>query len=421
MISGPKMEDFGNHYLPEKTGFGLSEGSTIHSEDLMIENAQGVFLWSSQGRRYLDLFSQTWSLPLGHNIKRVNDAVKEQVDRVSHLRTAFSTEKKSELAKRIVGLAPEGLSKLHFVLHASLAVEGAMKLAINHYADRHKILYLEDGFHGRSLATMGISWKMDGCKYGHYFTNGVEVKKDLADIEEKMESERPAGIIIELVQSNSGCRMLDKDLVRGIRMLCDRHGITMIVDEVQTAFGCMGRMFMCEEYGVVPDILVFGKAIGGGYPLAGTIYKDGYHFRSGEHSFTFGSSPISMAAGSAYLDELEAELKKDRVDAISRQIRSSLHDLECGYANLKCARCVGVKGAVDIVDGRGNPDCVAAERIVSKMLEKGVIIATSKCGGVGNAIMLQPPIIITFEQLKYAFDILDSVLSDVFGKPKVLA
>ena len=402
-------------YLHQKANFGLNEGITIHSEDLNIEKAHGIYLWGTNGRHYMDLFSQTWSLPLGHNNTKINDAVKEQIGKITHLRTAFSTEKKIELAKKILSLAPKGLTKVNFVLHGSLAVEGAMKLAINNYSNRAKILYLEDGFHGRSLATMGISWKIPGCKYTPYFNNGIEVKKDLNDIKQKMKTEKPAAIILELVQGNAGCKILEKSLVKGIRELCDEFDVTMIIDEVQTAFGCMGKMFFCEEYGVTPDIIVFGKAIGGGYPLAGAIFKEKYSLQSGEHSFTFAHSPISMAASLAYLNELEQAIKKNGFDKTYKHINDSLIYLQNKYKNLKNARTVGTKGAVDIVDDKGNPDSKTADLIVTRMLDNGVIIANSKCRGLGNTLMIQPPIIITLQQLNSAFATFDAVLEGIYS------
>ena len=395
----------------EKKGFGLNEGNTINSKELTINKANGVYLWDNSGKRYLDLFSQTWSLPLGHNNKKINNAVKKQIDKVTHLRTAFSTEKKAELAEKIINLAPEGLGKVNFVLHGSLAVEGAMKLAINNYEDRHKILYLEGGFHGRSFATMGISWKIPGCKYTPYFNNGVEVKQNLHDIEKKMISEKPAAIILELVQGNSGGHTLKKELVLGIRKLCDEYNVTMIIDEVQTAFGCMGKMFLCEDYNVTPDILVFGKSIGGGYPLAGTIFKENYSLQSGQHSFTFAHCPVSMAAGSAYIDELQDVFKTNKFDKVSKKINDSLLYLESKHKNLSNVRTLGTKGSIDVVDVNGNPDSKTADTIVANMLDAGVIIANSKCRGLGNTLMLQAPLIVTPDQLSSAFETLDGVLA----------
>ena len=396
----------------EKPAPGLSEGTTICSEAIEIDHASGVYLWDSNGKRYIDMFSQTWSLPLGHNNKKVIDAVKKQLSKITHLRTAYSTQDKTELAHKIIELAPQGLTKINFVLHGSLAVEGAMKLAISYYADRDKILYLEDGFHGRTLATMGISWKLPETKFKNYFTNGIEVKKNLEDIEEKIKIHRPAGIIIELIQGNSGCNILDKELVQGIRKLCDKYDVVMIIDEVQTGFGCMGVNFLSSEYDIVPDILVFGKAIGGGFPLAGTIYKEKYSLQSGDHSFTFAHNPISLTAGLAYLKELQPVLKNAK--ELSPLFLDLLKNLEKKYSNLKNARCIGLKGAIDVFDDNGLPDCKNADIIVLRLLKEGVIISNSRCRQLGNTLMLQPPLIITKKQLMNTFAIFDSIMQEIY-------
>ncbi len=396
----------------------LSEGSTISSDALEIERAEGIYLWDSKGKKYMDLFSQTWSMPLGHNNGKIISAVKKQLTKITHLRTAYSTPEKIELAKKIIELAPKKLSKVNFVLHGSLAIEGAMKLAINYYENRDKILYLEDGFHGRSFATMGISWKLPESKFKNYFTNGIEVKKDLKDIEEKMIKERPAAIILELVQGNSGCHILKKDFVQGIRRLCDLHNVTMIVDEVQTGFGCMGVNFLCSEYKVAPDILVFGKALGGGFPLAGTLYQERYSFQPGDHSFTFAHNPVSLAAGLAYLKELEPQLKN--VHRLNPVINYFLKLMQHKYPNLKNARCIGLKGALDVVDDNGMPDPKNADLIVSKLLDQGIIISNSRYRHLGNTLMLQPPLITTVIQLFIAFKAINSVLEEIYPTKKVI-
>lgn len=211
-----------------------NEGSTIDANAVNIEKAFGAYLWDTDGNRYLDLFAQTWSMPLGHNNPKIIEKVKNQLEKVTHLRTAFSTAEKVELADKLINLSPGNLAKVNFCLHGSLANEGAMKLAINSHENRYKVLYLEDGFHGRSFATMGVSWKGGTEKYSPYFNHGIEVKKDLLDIREKMYRERPAAIILELVQGNCGFKILDKVLVQGIRQLCDEYDVVMIVDEIQT-------------------------------------------------------------------------------------------------------------------------------------------------------------------------------------------
>ncbi|MEM9272236.1 MAG: aminotransferase class III-fold pyridoxal phosphate-dependent enzyme [Cyanobacteria bacterium P01_F01_bin.143] len=393
-----------------------NEGSTIDATAVNIEKAFGAYLWDSEGKKYFDLFSQTWSLPLGHNNPRIIDEVKNQLEKVTHLRTAFSTKDKVELAQLLIKLSPQPLTKVNFSLHGSLVNEGAMKLAINSHDARYKILYLEDGFHGRSFATMGVSWKGTAEKYQPYFNHGIEVKKDLADIEAKMIQEQPAAIILELVQGNCGFKILDKSLVQGIRELCDRHNVVMIVDEIQTAFGCVQQMFMSDLYEVEPDILTFGKSIGGGFPLAGLLYKEKFSFKPGQHSFTFGHSPISFTAGKVFLAELTKEAHK--ANTLNSYIYGKLLNLQKKYSILGEIRSIGTKAAVDIVAGSHEDNCKLANLIVEKMFAQGVIISASRYKAIGDSIMLQAPLISEVEDLQMAFEKLDFVLKEVSQQKK---
>lgn len=396
-----------------ETSTKLSQGSTMTSDQLVIARGDGVYLWDVKGTRYLDMISQTWSLPLGHNNFHVIQAATRQLHTLSHLRTAFVTEGTLRLAGRITELAPLGLNKVGFVLHGSLAVEGAIKLALNRHSNRSKIIYLEDGFHGRSLGTMGVSWKPPYRSYETYFCNALEARKNLADIEAKMAAESPAAIIIELVQGNSGFQILPKDFVQKLRTLANQYGVTLIVDEVQTAFGCVNTPFLSEQYEIIPDIIAFGKALGGGLPIAGIVFKEEYSFKPGDHSFTFACNPVSIAAADAYINQLLPRLKL--IPVVNRLMTGHLDRLVAKYSTCVRPRTIGLKAAFDIVDERGTPDPTTAQLIVKLMLKRGIIVAVSRYGGMGHAIMLQPPLIITPEQLSTAFAVMDEVLNTVFG------
>lgn len=397
-----------------KKKIGITEGSTIQAEPLNIVKARGAYLWDVKGDRYVDFFSQTWSMPIGHNHPAVIEAVKKQLDKVTHLRTAYTTDEKIELGELLVENSPEGMTKVNYTLHGSLAVEGAMKLAINNHEDRDKILYIEDGFHGRSLATMGISWKGGEPKYSNYYKNGIEVKKDLKDIEEKMIAHKPAGIILEIVQGNTGFKILSKEFVHGIRALCDKYDVAMIVDEIQTGFGCVKELFLCKEYDVVPDVITFGKGIGGGFPLAGVVYKEKFAFRSGEHSFTFAHNPISFTASVVAVKEMLKEGSK--VEALNRLIVDGLNRLKEKYSFVTEARVMGTKGAIDIEVGDKKESCELSTYIVTRMLEEKIIISASRYRELGNSIMLQAPLVMKKEDVEAAFDTLDMVLSEVKEK-----
>jgi 4-aminobutyrate aminotransferase-like enzyme len=396
---------------PNSARLATTEGSTIESPPINIARASGSHLWCVDGNRYFDLFCQTWSVPLGHNHPRVIEAAKRQLDNVTHLRTAFTTDDKNQLVDELVARSPHGLSKANFTLHGSLAVEGAMKLAMNRHEGRQKILYLEDGFHGRSLATMGVSWKLPDSKYSQYFTNGVEVRKDLHDIERKMISERPAALIMELVQGNAGFLVLDPNFVRGVARLCREHDVSLIVDEVQTAFGCVEELFLSDTYGIEPDIIVFGKGIGGGFPLAGVLYSDAYAFAAGDHSFTFGHNPISFAAALACVRELESY--SWRVPRLQHCISTNLQHLQSRYEFLGDVRSIGTKGAIDVqLDTVPNSADLAA-KIVGAMLDRGVIIAASRYQGMGTSLLLQASLVTDIAELELAFATLDRVLDDI--------
>jgi 4-aminobutyrate aminotransferase-like enzyme/glycerophosphoryl diester phosphodiesterase len=388
-----------------------TEGSTIESPPINIARASGAYLWCVDGKRYFDLFCQTWSVPLGHNHPKIIEAAKRQLDHVTHLRTAFTTNDKLELVNELVTRAPRGLSKVNFTLHGSLAVEGALKLAINRSDDRHKILYLEDGFHGRSFATMGISWKLPDSKYSDYFTHGVEVRKDLRDIESKMLLEKPAALVMELVQGNAGFLILDEEFIHGVAALCRKHDVTLIVDEVQTAFGCTEETFLSSRYGLEPDIIVFGKGIGGGFPLAGLLYDDKLAFAAGEHSFTFGHNPISFAAAVACIRQLDEYAK--RVSPLQECISMNLALLQKKYAFVGEVRSIGTKGALDINLETDAASAELATMIVEKMLEAGVIVATSRYKNLGNSILLQASLVTDVAELEAAFATMDRVLSKV--------
>jgi 4-aminobutyrate aminotransferase-like enzyme len=401
-------------FAPASSRVAITEGSTIESPPINIAKAFGTHLWCVDGNRYFDLFCQTWSVPLGHNHPNVIEAARRQLDNVTHLRTAFTTDEKNELVNELVARSPHGLSKVNFTLHGSLAVEGAMKLAMNRHEGRQKILYLEDGFHGRSLATMGISWKLPDAKYWQYFTNGVEVRKDLHDIESKMLSERPAALIMELVQGNAGFLVLQEDFVRGVARLCREHDVTLIVDEVQTAFGCVEELFLSETYGIEPDIIVFGKGIGGGFPLAGVLYGDTYAFGAGEHSFTFGHNPVSFAAALACVRELDTHSR--RVPPLQKCIATNLRRLQENHSFVGNVRSIGTKGAIDIRLDTVSASSEMATKIVEKMLNRGVIVATSRYKGLGTSILLQASLITDIGELEMAFAVMDRVFDEMERK-----
>ncbi|GAF86873.1 unnamed protein product, partial [marine sediment metagenome] len=229
---------------------------------------------------------------------------------------------------------------------------------------------------------------------------------------DKIKKCKPSGIILELIQGNGGTHQLDFEFVKGVRKLCDIYNITMIVDEIQTGFGRCGELFLCDLYGLIPDVIVFGKAIGNGFPLFGTISKPRYKFEVDDHSFTFTHFPVSMAAGLAYLRQVNKKLLNS-VMKKAGYIVDRLTNLRNDYFCLGEIRGMGLFLGVDIIDKSGNPDIKLAEIIEKKMLKEKIIIGLSKCKGFGYNIKFKPMLNITYSQINYALDKFEKVLTEL--------
>jgi len=367
---------------------------------IIFEKGKGVYLYDIKGEKYLDMTATAWTMNLGYGNKKIERAIIKQIKKLPHCRTHYYTKVKLELAKRLSKLSPIKKGKVDFCLHGSAANEGALKLALNHKLNSGAILYLEDGFHGRTFGTMAITWKHQNKKFKSFYGKGIECKKNLTDIEKKILKHNPSAIIVELIQGNGGMHPLSNELIVGIRKLCNKYNITMIVDEIQTAFGRCGCYFLSERYNIEPDIITFGKAMGGGMPLFGTISNPKYSFEKDDHSFTFAHFPVAMAASLAYLNQVDKELFIDVLKK-GEYIKAKLKELN--YSCLGEIKGVGLMLGVEIVDKKGNSNVKLAEKIVQKMLEEKIIMNLDKCEGYGYTLKFKPALTITYKEIDFVF------------------
>ena len=384
------------------------------SHDIIMERGNGIYLYDNKGKKYMDLTACAWSMNLGYGNKKVEKAIINQIKRLPHCRTHFYTKEKLLLAEKISKLSPIPNGQIDFCLHGSEANEGAMKLALNYNKGSGTILYLEDGFHGRSLATMGITWKHQNKNFVDWYGKGIECKKDIIDILDKIIVYNPSAIIIELIQGNGGMNPLDKQLVQDIRLLCNDYNITLIVDEIQTAFGRCGVVFLSELYNIIPDIITFGKGISSGMPLFGTISKPRYVFEKDDHSFTFAHFPVSMASALAYLDQMTSKLLAETFFK-GEYIIYNLENLKKEFHCLGKIKGIGLMLGIEIIDDFGDPYILLAEEIVKEMLERKIIMNLDKCEGYGYTLKYKPALTITFKEIDYSFKILREVLMNLKG------
>ena len=294
---------------------------------ILAHHASGAEIWDADGRRYIDFGGGIAVLNVGHRHPRVMAAVQAQLDAFTH--TCFGVtpyEPYIKLAERMNQLAPiAGPKKTIFLTTGAEAVENAVKIA-RHSTGRSAIISFTGGFHGRTLMALALTGKINPYKagFGPFPADtfhapfpdayrGGSTEKSLAAIEalfkSSVEPSRVAAIIIEPVQGEGGFNVAPFEFLRELRALCDRHGIVLIADEIQTGFGRTGRMFAVEHAGVEPDLITIAKSLAGGFPLSGVIGRAAImdSVAPGGLGGTFAGSPVSCAAALAVLDVFRDE------------------------------------------------------------------------------------------------------------------
>jgi len=409
-------------------------------EDIVLTRARGSRVWDTAGREYIDCTSQAWSNNLGANDPRVVEAAIAQLREITHVRPVYSSPPLFELSAKLVEVAPAGLDRVSYSLHGSTAVETAMKVALCNRPDAQNILVLHDAYHGRSLATMAASWPHPRNRFGPVqprFTRvpapnpyrpriGLDPESDsalcldlLRDTIRKGVDGGVAAVMMEPVQGNGGHIEFPRTWYSGVRQVCDEENVLLILDEIQTGFGRLGSMWGAEHYNVAPDILVFGKAVGGGFPLAGVLVAEHIEdFAPGDDQLTFGEFPVSLAAGLATIRAIEDDdlcaQSRERGDHATRR----LLEMQRRHPLIGDVRCPGLMVAIELVKDRTTkkPSPVAAREIARRSTERGVLFGESRYAGIGDIIKIKPPLDIEYQLLDRALDVLDDVIGELEEK-----
>lgn len=410
----------------------LLSGSVGGELPLMVAKMREASLWDAQGREYIDCTAQAWTLSVGACHPKVMAAVREQLNYFTHVRTSFETMPKLLLSKKLAELAPGDLERVAYCLHGSMAIEGAMKLAIRTHPDRHTFITFWDGFSGRSLAGMALCYPHPQpffdytghalrvpqgycyrCTYEmEYPACNLFCVEMIGKFIENAIDGKPTALMMEPVQGSGGMIDFPKPYYQAIRKLCDRYDMLLIWDEMQTAFGRVGRMFAAELYETVPDILVFGKAIGGGFPLAGSISRPNVAgFNPADHSFTFSHFPVSMVAALATLRVLEEERLLERAEKLNEFFTSKLLELKDKYELIGDVRGPGLMIGIELVRSKKTKEPAREEthQFEKEGLKRGVLFGTSKYAGMGNVVKIKPPIVITDAQAEKVMEVFEEV------------
>jgi 4-aminobutyrate aminotransferase-like enzyme len=414
----------------------LSGWSSGSEPGLIITKAQGALVWDSEGREYIDCTSMAWSNNLGASRPEIVEAAFAQARELTHLRSNFDSVPLLRLAAAMTREAPGDLKRIGFTLHGSLAVEMAMKLAmLNRPGHTGPFLALADGYHGRSLASMGLGWPHPNHAFDRAFPAVLRIPQpyayrsgrsadeevdyciaELRDAITRRATGLPPALIMEPVQGNGTQLDFPDRYYREVREVCTSRDILLVFDEVQTGFGRTGRMWAAEYYGVTPDVLVFGKGVGGGFPLAGVLASTSLAgFQPGDDALTFGEFPVSLAAGVAALELLHRDDLLQACTDAGKYVTGALHAMRPRHPLIGDIRGPGLLIGIELVRDRGALEPAPAEtlEVYRRALDLGVIFGTTRYAGLGNVLKIKPPFTVTRDQLDRVLDVLDQVLTEI--------
>jgi len=403
---------------------------------LVIDHAQGSYLYTVDGRRILDFASGIAVTNLGHGHPEVLKAAHEQLDKLVHISVVAHHQPAIQLAERIAALAPGKLDKVFFANSGAEAVEGAIKLA-RYATGRPALIAFQGAFHGRTYGALSLTASKGYYReryepllpavyhapYPYAYRNptgpGEAATLDYVFhvIDEMLDTRVPprnvAAFIVEPVLGEGGYVVPPPAFLPRLRALCDQHGILLITDEVQSGYGRTGKMFASEHTKVVPDIMTLAKSIASGLPLSAIVASSKLmdQWEPAAHGSTFGGNPVSCAAGIATLDVFEREgILKNSVAKGAELIRR-LRDLQQRMPAIGDVRGLGLMIGVELVKKDGTPNKELQKQIRKVCLDSGMVVLS--CGAHDNVLRLVPPLNLSQAELDEGWEILNGAFQEV--------
>jgi 4-aminobutyrate aminotransferase len=403
---------------------------------LVIEHAKGSYLYTVDGRRYLDFASGIAVTNLGHGHPAVLRAAHEQLDRLVHTSVVAHHQPAIELAERIAAIAPGKLDKVFFANSGAEAVEGAIKLA-RYVTGRPALVAFQGAFHGRTYGALSLTASKSYYReryepflpgiyhvpYPYAYRNptgpGDEATLDYVFefIAEMLDTRVPprniAAFIVEPVLGEGGYVVPPADFMPRLRKLCDQHGILLIADEVQSGYGRTGKMFASEHTGVVPDIMTLAKSIASGLPLSAVVATSKLmdQWEPAAHGSTFGGNPVSCAAGIATLDVFTREGILANSAERGAELMRRLRELQTRMPAIGDVRGLGLMVGVELVNKDGSANKELQQKIRQVCLDSGMVILS--CGPHDNVLRLVPPLNLSQDELDEGWEILNGAFQEV--------
>jgi len=410
---------------------------------LVIEKADGIYMYDYNGARYADMSSQMVNMNLGHNNRAIIDALKAQADKLCTLAPYHAVESRSMLAEKLIGLFPDSFGKVFFTNAGAEGVENAIKIA-RMYTGRQKIFSRYRSYHGATYGAANLTGEprrfasepgipgfvkfVDAYLYrapvpfeseesaGNYY---------LALLEEQIQlegAENVAAIFLETVPGTNGILIPPANYLPGIRKICDKYGILMVMDEVMSGFCRTGKMFAYQHWDVVPDMVVFAKGITCGYvPLGGVVVTKAIASHFDDNMFycglTYSAHPLGCAVGIACIDYYLERGVLDNVNKVGKVLGELLESLKAKYDCVGDVRYIGLFSCVEFVKSKATKEPLVAFRKDTQGVMPKIIRLLSDRGFVTysfeNMVYINPPLIITEEQLREEMLKLDEVCAIV--------
>ena len=420
---------------------------------MVIDRAQGVYLYDIYGKRYLDIVSSWWANLLGHTNARINAAVKAQLDRLEHVIFAnFTHEPALQLTEALLEVLPRGLTRFHYNDNGSGAVEAALKMCFQYHVqtghgERTRFMCLSEGYHGETIGALAVgSMDLYSKIYEPMMMETIRIEapdcyrcpygavRDTCDCPCFAHAERAfaryaketAAIIAEpLLQGSAGMRIYPPLYLKKLRALCDAYGVLFIADEIATGFGRTGTMFAVDQAGISPDVMTLSKGLTGGYmPMSVTVTTDAVYeafyadYSEGKafmHSHTYAGNPLGCAAALA----VQRILREDRVLEAARETAAWLTGrMEEELAPLPYVgevRHIGLIHAIELVRDKAAKEPLDSRartgyQVYKKALERGLVLRPR-----GDVLYFNPPLNIRKEELEEAIQLTRDALQEVLG------
>jgi acetylornithine/N-succinyldiaminopimelate aminotransferase len=386
----------------------VAEQELLHTYNrfpLVLDHGEGVYLYDTDGKAYLDFAAGIAVSGLGYGNAAYTAALKDQIDKLMHTSNLYYSAPIIEAAGKAV--AASGMDRIFFTNSGTEAIEGAIKAAKKYAYSRdghagHEIIAMQHSFHGRSIGALSVTGNahyqepfaplMPGVSFAEY--NNLESVKALV-------TDRTCAIILETVQGEGGIYPAEPEFLEGVRTLCDERDILLILDEIQCGMGRTGKMFAWQNYGVKPDIMASAKALGCGVPVGAFFLTERVAQRSlapGDHGTTYGGNPLAGAAVSAVFDIFEKEQILSHVNKVAPYLEQKLDELVAKYDFLTARRGLGLMQGVVCT--------LPVGQVAARAIEEGLLVITAG----SDVLRFVPPLVITEKDIDAMLPKLEAAL-----------